>query len=277
LSLFDKVVIVDWSGGNDRGARPKKDAIWACVAGEAPIYLRNRALAEDWIGAQIAACEGRILLGFDFPFGYPEGFAQAVTGQADPLALWAWFEARIKDSPTANNRFDLAGELNRLFEGVGPFWGNALARDIADLPRKGRARHGHGMREKRAAEAQAKGAFACWQMSGAGAVGGQAMMGLPVLARLRARFGAAAWPFEPWRGASVVLAEVWPSLIAAQVTRAQADGEIRDAAQVRVLARRIAGLSEAALAAMLDVTEPRAFTEGWILGLGQEAGFEQSD
>ena len=274
MSLFDKVIMVDWSGGNDRGPRPKKDAIWACVAGEAPVYLRNRALAEDWIGTEIAACEGRVLIGFDFPFGYPDGFAEAVTGQADPLALWAWFEARVEDSPKANNRFDLAGELNRQFDGVGPFWGNALAREIADLPRKGRARQGHGLRETRAAEAAAKGAFACWQMSGAGSVGGQAMMGLPVLARLRARFGAAAWPFEPWRGARVVLAEVWPSLIAPQVAQAQAVGEIKDAAQVRVLAGKIAGLSEAVLAAMLDVTEPRALREGWILGLGREADFE---
>lgn len=23
--------MVDWSGGNDRGARPKQDAIWSCV------------------------------------------------------------------------------------------------------------------------------------------------------------------------------------------------------------------------------------------------------
>ena len=129
MSLFDKVIIVDWSGGNDRGASPKKDAIWACVAGESPVYLRNRTLAEDWIGTQIAACQGRVLIGFDFPFGYPDGFAEAVTGQADPLALWAWFEARVEDSPKANNRFDLAGELNRHFAGVGPFWGNALVRN----------------------------------------------------------------------------------------------------------------------------------------------------
>jgi molybdopterin molybdotransferase len=274
LSLFDKVIIVDWSGGNDRGASPKKDAIWACVAGEIPVYLRNRALAEDWIGTQIAACQGRVLIGFDFPFGYPEGFAEVVTGQADALALWTWFEARVEDSPKANNRFDLAGELNRHFAGVGPFWGNALAREIVDLPRKGRSRYGHGMREKRAAEAQAKGAFACWQMSGAGSVGGQTMMGLPVLARLRARFESAAWPFEPWREARVVLAEVWPSLIAQSVVRQQVEGEIKDAAQVRVLAGKIAGLSDTVLAAMLDVTEPRALTEGWILGLGREADLD---
>ena len=36
--------------------------------------------------------------------------------------------------------FDVAAEMNRVFPGVGPFWGNGLGRDIPDLPRKGRAR-----------------------------------------------------------------------------------------------------------------------------------------
>ena len=30
--MFDTVLIVDWSGGNDRGTRPKKDAIWTGIA-----------------------------------------------------------------------------------------------------------------------------------------------------------------------------------------------------------------------------------------------------
>ena len=72
----------------------------------------------------------------------------------------------------------------------------------------------------------------------------------------------------------MVLAEVWPSLIAQSVVRQQVEGEIKDAAQVRVLAGKIAGLSDTVLAAMLDVTEPRALTEGWILGLGREADLD---
>lgn len=270
MSLFDRVIMVDWSGGQDRGSSPKKDAIWACVAGQKPVYLRNRQLAEAWIAQQIEAFTGRVLVGFDFPFGYPLGFAEALTGKSDPLSVWAWFAAHVEDAPRANNRFDLAGAINARFAGVGPFWGNGLARDIADLPRKGLARVGHGMAEKRFAEEQAKGAFSCWQLSGAGSVGSQAIMGLPVLDRLRARFDAAAWPFEPWREARVVLAEVWPSLIAPLLAAAQQDGEIKDAAQVRVLARQVAGLSEPSLSAMLNETPPSALLEGWILGLGQE-------
>ena len=53
MSQFDTIVMVDWSGGNDTGPRPARDAIWACVArqgrAEEPQYLRNRVVAEEWI------------------------------------------------------------------------------------------------------------------------------------------------------------------------------------------------------------------------------------
>lgn len=271
---FDTVVMVDWSGGNDTGPRPRKDAIWACIARggrvEAPVYLRNRGAAEDWLSdlfAAEAAAGRRVLAGFDFPFGYPAGFAARLVGAPDPLALWDWFAARVQDAPGGNNRFDLAGEINGMFPGTGPFWANGLKRDIADLPRKDR-RDGHGLPERRRCEAVAKGAFPCWQLAGAGAVGGQVIMGLPVLARLRRRFDAAAWPFEAWDTAPVVLVEVWPSLIADAVKAAMVEGEIKDAVQVQVLARALSALPPARLAALMDVD---AAEEGWILGLGHEA------
>lgn len=272
--MFDTVIMVDWSGGNRRPARPSKDAIWACVAGETPVYLRDRQRAEVWLTERIGAelAEGRrVLAGFDFPFGYPRGFARTLTGGDDPLALWDWFEARVEDGPDANNRFDLAGEINAGLPGVGPFWFNTLKRDIAHLPRRGRTREGHGMTEWRLAETRAKGSFSCWQMGGAGAVGGQVMTGLPVLARLRRRFGAAAWPFEPLEDAPLALVEIWPSLIDEAVREAQAEDEIRDAAQVRVLADAVASLPPVALDEMLEDTPPEAREEGWILGIGHEA------
>ena len=215
--MFDTVLIVDWSGGNDRGTRPKKDAIWTGIAraglAEDPVYHRNRQLAEDWIIQFLAAelsAGRRVLAGFDFAFGYPAGFGRMLTGTDDPFAIWDWFAAHVQDSPQANNRFDLAGQINARFPGIGPFWGNGLARDIPDLPRKGLARHGHGLPEKRAAEQQAKGTFAVWQLAGAGAVGSQVIMGLQVLARLRHRFGAdlAVWPFQPLTP-PIALVEVW--------------------------------------------------------------------
>ncbi len=268
---WDSILMVDWSGGNDRGPRPVADAIWACLAQDgragAPVYLRNRAAAEAWIGDTIAqerAAGRRVLAGFDFPFGYPAGFAARVCGSDDPLALWDWLEARIEDAPGANNRFDVAGAINEQFPGVGPFWGNALKRDIAHLPRKGTARTGHGMTERRMAEAQAKGAFALWQLSGVGSVGGQALMGLPVLARLRRRFGddLCVWPFQALQG-GVGLVEIWPSMMVGPAP----EGWIKDAWQVHEVARMLSALEPGTLARMLDVEAPE---EGWILGLGHE-------
>lgn len=274
---FDTIAVIDWSGGNDTGPRPRKDAIWAAVVRdgmtEEPIYLRNREVAEGWLAQLIErelAAGRRLLAGFDFPFGYPAGFAERVAGKADPLAMWDWYAAELKDRPEGNNRFALAARLNALWPGIGPFWFNGLRDDIPGLPRKGSDRAGHGMAERRHCETPAKGAFTCWQMGGAGAVGGQVMTGMARLSRLRSAFPGriAVWPFEPL-DRPVAFVEVWPSLYAEDVRAAMQPGEIKDRAQVRLLAARIARLAaEGRLQAMLeDVPEAARREEGWILGL----------
>ena len=267
---FDTFVTVDWSGGNDRGPTPCKDAIWAGVTRggvpDDPVYLRNRQVAEDWLRslfeAELAAGR-RVLAGFDFPFGYPKGFCRALTGGDDPLALWDWFEARVEDALKANNRFDLAGEINRCIgQGAGPFWANGLKRDIAGLPRR-KEGYANPFADRRAAEVQAKGAFTCWQLAGAGAVGSQVIMGLPVLSRLRRDFPVSVWPFEALE-TPIAFVEIWPSLTLGQAP----DDMIRDAWQVREVSRQVAALAPARLAMLLDVAAPE---EGWIFGLGHEA------
>ncbi|AXI41123.1 gephyrin-like molybdotransferase Glp [Sulfitobacter sp. SK011] len=266
---FDTILMVDWSGGNDRGKKPVKDAIWVAVnragVAEEPVYLRNRQVAGIWLAelfrAELAVGR-RVLAGFDFPFGYPQGFCRAVTGSEDPLELWDWFEARIEDAPASNNRFDLAAKINVALGGsTGPFWANGLQRDIAGLPRT-KASYENPFPERREAEAQAKGAFTCWQMAGAGAVGSQVFMGLPVLSRLRREFPVAVWPFAAL-DAPIAFVEIWPSLT---VKDAQA-GMIKDAWQVAEVARQVSALSAEKLAEMLDVQAPE---EGWIFGLGYE-------
>lgn len=269
---FDTIVMVDWSGGNGHGPTPRKDAIWADVAragmGEEPVYLRNRQVAEAWLADLFEAERAqsrRVLAGFDFPFGFPAGVAARITDRADPFGLWHWLNARIADSPTRNNRWQVAAEMNAFFPGVGPFWGNGTKTDVEGLPRKGRDRHGHGAPEWRQVERATKGAFSVWQLAGAGAVGSQVLMGLPVLARLRRRFAARVWPFEAPEGA-LVFAEIWPTLIDRAVkAQCAKTGEIRDAAQVRLLACAFSSLRGADLAAMLAA---RSCEEGWILGLG---------
>jgi molybdopterin molybdotransferase len=268
VTPFDTFAMVDWSGGNDTGPTPRADAIWVAVARagqvDAPVYLRNRGAAEAWlanlIDAELAAGR-RLCLGFDFPFGYPAGFAQALTGAADPLGLWAWFAERIHDSPKSNNRFDVAAMINRdLGHGPGPFWANGLRRDIDGLPRT-KAGYANPFPDRRAVEQRAKGAFTCWQMAGAGAVGSQVMMGLPVLERLRSRFAGSVsvWPFEPLER-PVAFVEIWPSL----TVDAAPEGWIKDAWQVHEVARVLAGMPDQELTTALTVTAPE---EGWILGV----------
>ncbi|OAN85989.1 molybdopterin-binding protein [Sulfitobacter geojensis] len=267
---FDTIVAVDWSSGNDTGARPRKDAIWAAVnrggAADAPVYLRNRQVAEEWLCALFAAEQAagrRVLAGFDFPFGYPTGFAEALTGSHDPLALWDWLAERVEDTPKQNNRFDLAGAINlQLGDGKGPFWFNGLARDIDGLSRR-KDGYANPFAEKRQCEALAKGAFTCWQMGGAGAVGGQMMTGLAVLTRLRRQFDVAVWPFQAPK-AQFSFIEIWPSLTVGPAP----EGQIKDAWQVAEVARQIASLEVDRLATMLAVDAPE---EGWIFGLGFEA------
>lgn len=279
--MFDCIIMVDWSGGNDRGLTPKKDAIWAGVSqdghSEPPVYLRNRAVAEAWITVQLEAdlaAGRRVCIGFDFAFAYPAGFAEKLTQNNDPLALWDWFAARVQDGPKGNNRFDLAGQINAQLPGIGPFWFNGLQRDIEHLPRKGNARNYHWTPARRQTELAATGSFEAWQLAGAGAVGSQIIMGLPVLARLRRRFAGqiAVWPFEPL-GPPITMLEIWPSLIAKQITAAARPGEIKDAAQVRVLAAAIAALDPATLSRMLD-RPPSA--EGWIFGVGHDTELRQA-
>jgi molybdopterin molybdotransferase len=278
---FDTFVVVDWSGGNDRGPTPKKDAIWAGLhrgeVAEEPRYFRNRALLEAWFADLVAdeiARGRRVLAGFDFPFGYPAGFAAAVTGSPDPLALWDWYAAHLVDTPGGNTRFQLAGRINARFPGTGPFWFNGSREDIRGLPRKGRDVGGHGLPSRRRCEALAPGAFTCWQLGGAGAVGSQAITGMAALARLRAAFPGllAVWPFEATDRA-VVLVEVWPSLYAAEVRAVRRPGEVMDSAQVRFLAGRLAAMqADGTLAPMLDAAPAYARSEeGWIFGVTDPA------
>ncbi|MFQ6551282.1 gephyrin-like molybdotransferase Glp [Aestuariibius insulae] len=271
----DTILMVDWSGGNDTGPTPRKDAIWIAICrGGAPtetLYQRNRQIAEETLATLLdeETKAGRtVLAGFDFGFAFATGFTKALTGADDPLTLWDWFEERMQDTPQSNNRFDLAGEINARFPGIGPFWFNGLSRDIESLPRKGTHRENHGLPEKRKAETLATSSFPSWQMGGAGAVGSQIFTGLPVLNRLRHRLEGkvAVWPFEPL-DRPVAFVEIWPSLLSKAITPQVKSGDIKDEVQVRILAETIARLPSDRLTDILNV-EPTE--EGWIFGVGHE-------
>ncbi|MEM9853188.1 MAG: gephyrin-like molybdotransferase Glp [Pseudomonadota bacterium] len=271
---WQRFTMVDWSGGGPGPARPKKrpsDKIYmASVDGgqaDPPRYIPDRVAAEEALAARISAALDageRLFIGFDFPFGYPQGFAKAITGQSDPFALWAEIAARLPASRHSRERIDVAAGFNAHFPGEGPFWFDPFGKGTVPMKKPAR----FPVQEWRKAESQTKGAFSCWQLGGAGSVGSQALTGIATLERLRQRFSGkiAVWPFEPLE-APIAFVEVWPSLIAPEVAARQWPDEPKDAAQVRVLADAVSRLAPDELEAMLDISAPE---EGWIFGLGHE-------
>ncbi|GAB4259588.1 MAG: hypothetical protein Kow0013_02410 [Pararhodobacter sp.] len=273
--IFDRVAILDWSAANRpcRGA----NSIWLGLDdGQAwnPATRTEAAGLLHRLVADALAQGQRLLIGADFAFGYPTGFAAALTGRADPLAVWAWLAAAIEDDAhNRSNRIAVAASINARLPGIGPFWFNPGRKDFADLPRKGLDRADHGLDDHRVTERASPGAQSVWKLGGAGAVGSQVLTGLPVLHRLRLAFPGqiAVWPFEP-PTTPVILAEVFPSLLSEAVNAAMGPGAVKDAVQVRLLARALARLSARnALAPLFACPDdPAIAEEGWILGAGQQ-------
>ncbi|MDJ0628047.1 MAG: hypothetical protein QNJ44_07280 [Rhodobacter sp.] len=287
--LFDTIVVVDWSArSRPSPERPTRDAIFWCTVslGEVqPVaYARTRSEARRRLSALIRderRQDRRVLLGFDFPFGYPAGVAETLTGQPSGLALWAWLAERIEDGcDNANNRYAVASQINRHYPGLGPAWGRPAAWAFPDIPTRASSRHGSHPPERRLADGRAKGAKTVWQLAYAGSVGSQVLLGLPTLLTLRALTGAAVWPFDTGLAAPnhpLVIAEVYPSLLQRQAHADRAADEPLDAAQVRVNARALARLDAVGALSPLfaaDLSRKDRDTvereEAWILGLGHE-------
>lgn len=287
---FDAVVIVDWSAASTRtSARNQKDSIWigwrtAYDHGES--HYRTRAEGEACVANFIASCRQngqRLLVGFDFAFGYPQGFAAQLTGTASAKSVWAWLAERITDTAlNVNNRFAVANQINQGFAGQGPFWSHPASHQYAHLTptKRGIDYQALGFDEFRQVEKIAKGAKSTWMLCNPGSVGSQSLMGLPMINRLSQPTDTAVWPFDPMADAGVVLAEVYPSLLAAEVTAAMAADAalVKDQAQVRLLAQALFALSQTDRLAPLCVTPgpPVACEEGWILGAGHRDALQSA-
>ena len=276
--MFDRVIVIDWSAANlPTSATNRANAVWiGChdAEGGAEWHHRTRAAAEAQLVTLIdtARASGmRLLIGFDFAMGYPAGFAARLTGTARAEAVWAWLAAAITDADNRNNRFEVATRINASFPGgPGPFWSHPAGQSWPGLPfrRAGIDYAALGLAEGRLAEVAVPRAKSPWMLFNPGSVGSQSLLGLPMIHRLSQRPGVAVWPFAA-PDAAIVLAEVYPSLLAGPVAiLANAQGLTADQAQVRLLSRALHRLARHNRLAPLFDAPPEAMEEGWILGAG---------
>lgn len=293
MPVFDSYLMVDWSAANSpkRGA----DSIWlgltsrrgtGCVLS----LLENpptRSLATNRI-IQLARNalrrNSRMLIGFDFPFGFPAGTAQMLGFRGLPWRnIWQTLEDEIEDGEdNRNNRFDVAEALNaRLTDEPFPFWGLVREESRAHLVQRGRRPHGPAdLAERRLCDLRVPSTQPVWKLAGAGSVGGQTLTGIPRVWQIRKApelaFDCQIWPFETGLNLdprpAIVLAEVYPSL----VPPLQLDGRPKDAGQVAAIGRRYAELDQNEALENLFRGDPELpanvrssieTEEAWILGV----------
>ncbi|WP_420862262.1 hypothetical protein [Algirhabdus cladophorae] len=285
---YDRIIAVDWSARSKPSPRkPTKDAIFICISGQHPTYHRTRAAAIDYVSdvLQAALAAGqKVLIGFDFSFGYPVGFAKKLTGSDRGLAVWSWLADHIKDGPdNSNNRFAVIKDVNALFEGIGPFWGCPMGVEDEALPAKGSLRHGHGMAERRAVEDAVSSAQSTWKLFTTGSVGSQSLLGLPYLWALKQHYreDLAVWPLETGfeqPDAKITVVEIYPSLMRPECSLSLEHAyphelyDILDAKQVRWVCDQFDTMNKAEtwpdafeVCARLSNADQIA-QEGWILG-----------
>jgi hypothetical protein len=229
----------------------------------------------------------RILVGMDFPYGYPAGFAAALGLDGDPWRATSKYLTRlvVDDSGNRSNRFDVASDINLRLGHAAPFWGRPQHQPVPHLPSRKEvnykdAHHIDGLAEWRQVEQLLRHRGAqpqpAWKLAYTGSVGSQTLLGIPVLERLRDHDALQAvskvWPFEvlvpdlPLGSAAVVHAEIWPSI----VPFSHEQGSCHDERQVRAVVRkwreldRHDRLSEWFSAPDTDVARGE---EGWVLGV----------
>lgn len=294
--LFDAYIIADWTAAE--GKKLGDQSVWIGVAKRDVRFrlytethnVATRAEGEALLASLLAEHRkrgDRVLVGFDFNFGYPAGTAGRLQLAGTPWqAMWKFIASNVVDKPdNTNNRYQVAAKINRLMtDNPWPMWGAPAKQAQRWLTTtKPPAGAGADIPEFRATEdAVRKGRLqpkSVWQMHGAGAVGGQTLVGIPAVRRLLEKLGASAavWPFGTgWRALdaadveplSALVVEVWPSMFNGQPQ----PGEFKDQAQVRATAEALAKLDEAG-----DLSKafapPRGADEALIAKVEQEEGW----
>jgi hypothetical protein len=237
--LFDSYVMVDWSAASKPATGA--DSIWiGALTPDSRLKLAfkatnpsTRAKATEELEDLLGRClkrGDRVLIGIDFPLGFPAGTSEALNLKGEPWrAMRDFLLKEMKDKPdNSNNRFALAARMNRLISnGPFPFWGCSKKDELTTLSVKKSREHGpgdiaeHRIAEQIAIESKKGRPQPVWKIAYAGAIGGQTMTGIPAIERIREKFPALKlWPFEiplekleesALEDVRIVVAEVLPS------------------------------------------------------------------
>ncbi len=291
MTMFNGYIMVDWSAANTPAPENESpNAIWtACwINGKSypPRYHRTRLAVFDYLTLIMKATKEkgqRLLIGFDFPFGYPFDSYNGL-GCSDWLELWNLIYNRIEDSPyNKNNRFEVADGLNTLFKSDGPFWGYPETHTYKNLHNQAPQDYGKTLPtefrhvEKLVKDPPRINPKSVWQLFCGVTVGSQTLMGIPTLQKLKEHkeIDCVIWPFENIDDKNKhVIAEIYPS-----IWDIQGDHDINDANQVYTVAKNIAYLDENELLqkflnAPFDYERDNKINEGdiikkegWILGV----------
>jgi precorrin-8X/cobalt-precorrin-8 methylmutase len=286
MPLFDRYIAVDWSANN--GPKSGKDSIWIAERtrdhAELSINPRTRHAAMLHVATRLelaVAAGERVLVGFDFPFGYPAGAASALSGRAAWGSLWSLITDEIADTDAnISNRFAVASRFNGRLGQAGPrFWGCPVSAANEHLSTRKVGARFDVIQEFRTVERVANGAKSTWQLFYNGSVGSQCLLGIARLQWLRQHptLGPrlAVWPFETRfdhdLDAQIVLAEIYPSLGKHDPTITP-----KDRGQVEAQVRLYSDLDRSdrlrtALSLPSDFvgrTDISIAEEGWIVGAG---------
>jgi hypothetical protein len=309
--LFDAYIAVDWSARSKPSPRkPSPDAVWlaegiVCPDGDLKVqeaYWNTRHTCREYLRKRLVAyAKGgrRVFVGFDFPYGFPSGFATALglNGKGAPWRqVWEELGRLASDAEdNSNNRFEVADELNARCEGPcpGPLWGHPRGGRFRYLDRKSPAcgypfpvRLGLSIERLRWVDRREPRIQPIWKLAGTGSVGSQCLVGIPTVLRLRddpelCSFSR-VWPFEmgftpcptPCRGPYMLHVEIWPGVVSDLLDPSIS---IRDQAQVRAVVQWLAYMDgHGALTRLFDTPTdlpPEGVAaaveeEGWIIGGG---------